>query len=345
MGGAANRTRAAGKTTATDPGVCPMRRARTAAIVRRVFRKIIAGCDGEASGQDALALASVLGRPARADVLAIGVYPDPLLPFPIVLSRHATMHEECERLLRADRDAIAPEARIRAVPSVSPALALRHAVEHEHADLLVLGSAHGTETGRVHAGRHARQLLHDAPCAVALTATGFATHPTELRRIVVGFDSSPEAAAALALARLLATAAGSRLHVLTAVDPMPPAASGGFAAMAYLAQDWDAIVELRRRQARALLDETIASADGIEAEVADGDPGMALCDASRTADLVIVGSRHWGPLARLVLGGTGEYVVRHAHCPVLLVPRHETETSQRTRDESVAGARSRPGSN
>jgi nucleotide-binding universal stress UspA family protein len=303
-----------------------------------MFSKLIAGFDGEASGRDALALASVLGHAVEADVFAVSVYPDPLMPFPIVLSPHATAHEECERLLRANRDQIAPEARIRAIPGVSPARALRHAAVQEHADLLVLGSASGATNTRVRAGRHARQLLHDSPCAVAIAPAGFASRPWELHRIVVGFDGSQESTDALDLARMLASVTHARLGVLTAIEAIPAIDAPELDAMADPPRDWDAVGELRRQRARELLDEAVSPADDVETEVVDGDPGQALRDASRSSDLLILGSRHWGPLARLVLGGTGEYVTRHAHCPVLMVPRRETEPSDTTHPGLTASA-------
>lgn len=300
----------------------------------RMFRKIIVGCDGKASGQDALALGHALNRLAHADLMAVGVYPDLMLPLPT----HSELLQDVEQLLRADRDAIAPEARIRAIASASPASALRHAVDYERAELLVLGSESGTENGRVRAGRHARQLLHDAPCAVALAPVGYASQPTELRRILVGFDGSTEAEDALARARLLATATGARLRVLTAVDPMPLADPPGFEAIAYRPEDWEKIAGIRRRQARALLDQAITGAAGVETDVIDREPGVALCEASLSADMLVIGSRHWGPLARFVLGGTAEYVVRHAHCPVLVVPRRGTRAVQRAPAETMAAA-------
>jgi nucleotide-binding universal stress UspA family protein len=303
-----------------------------------MFSKLIAGFDGQASGRDALALASVLGRAAQADVLAVGAYPDPLMPFPIVLSRHATAHEDCERQLRADRDQIAPEARIRAVPAVSPARALRHAAEKERADLLVVGSSAGTADAQVHAGRHGRQLLHDSPCAVAIAPAGFAKQPAEIRRIAVGFDGSPESGDALELGRTLASAAGARLRVITAVEAVPPIAAAQFDAMAVPPADWDAVVDVRRRHARELLDAAVPPSGDIDTEVVDEDPGPVLCEASRTCDLLIIGSRQWGPLARLVLGGTSEYVARHAHGPVLIVPRRDSEPSDTGDAELTASA-------
>jgi nucleotide-binding universal stress UspA family protein len=38
-------------------------------------------------------------------------------------------------------------------------------------------------------------------------------------------------------------------------------------------------------------------------------------------DLLVIGSRRWGPLARLLLGSTGEALARDAGCPLLVAPR------------------------
>ena len=62
-------------------------------------------------------------------------------------------------------------------------------------------------------------------------------------------------------------------------------------------------------------------ADG---EVVEGDPADELVRASAHADLVVVGSRGWGPARRVMAGSTAQRVVHDASCPVLVAPRGAT---------------------
>ena len=66
-------------------------------------------------------------------------------------------------------------------------------------------------------------------------------------------------------------------------------------------------------------------AEGVTSEVREGDPADGLVSAAIGADLLVVGSRRWGRLNRVVLGSTSEDLVALAPCSVLVVPRPESE--------------------
>lgn len=91
-----------------------------------------------------------------------------------------------------------------------------------------------------------------------------------------------------------------------------------------------------RRAALAEAEDAV-SALGVPAEVSAtvGDPGYELRALTETVDLVVVGSRRWGPLARLVNGGVGETLVADASSSVLIVPRPRSTRGKRTARAAV----------
>ncbi len=131
-------------------------------------------------------------------------------------------------------------------------------------------------------------------------------------KIVVGYDGSE--AAKRALERVVAVAPGkSEVVVVAVAEPYP---RSGITIPA----NFDPEEIMRRRED---LDEArnFLSSRGIVAEMlqARGDPAEVLVDASKDADLVIVGSRGLNRLQRLLLGSVSSKVVHEAACDVLVV--------------------------
>jgi nucleotide-binding universal stress UspA family protein len=208
--------------------------------------------------------------------------------------------------------------------STSAARALHEAAEAEDAGLLVVGSTRQGPVGRVLPGSTAERLMHGAPCPIAIVPAGW-KGGAGLRTIGVAYVGSEEGLEALRGAHALARRADATLRVLTAIkaglalyretDAQPGVQRGR-------AVD-DVEGELRVRAEDALRDATDAL-DGdvpIETDAFLEDPADVLIRVSENLDLLVCGSRGYGPLRAVLLGGVSRRVTTEAHCPVIALPR------------------------
>lgn len=131
-------------------------------------------------------------------------------------------------------------------------------------------------------------------------------------KIVVGYDGSEGGKRALDRAVSMAGDDG-RVVVVAAAESH---AQTGITEGAHLDPS-----EIERRQRDLDEAKSLLNARGVQAEAiaAQGDPGAVIVDASKDADLVIVGSRGLNPLQRLLLGSVSSKVVHRAECDVLVV--------------------------
>lgn len=283
-------------------------------------RKIIIGFERTPQGDDALALGAELGDALEAVILVATVMP---------WTSSAVAGQELERALEADsreafaiaRDRLRPrEVETRAVADPSPAAGLYRLAEAEYATLIVVGSSNRGPVGRVLPGSVAESLLHGAACAVAVAPRGFAESPDRhLRRIAVAFDGSPEAWAALETAIGIANRTHGTLGVLTVSEP-PALGSPSSVAVLNPAELGDVERREKERVLKLAL-QRVPPALHAEGRVLTGEPGPALAAAARDFDLIVTGSRGYGPLRRAILGSTSEKLIRAAPCPVLVPPR------------------------
>jgi nucleotide-binding universal stress UspA family protein len=206
-----------------------------------------------------------------------------------------------------------------ALDSSSAARGLHDLAEHEQADLIVVGSCHRGRVGRVLAGSVGERLLQGAPCAVAIAPRGFADREVESVGVVgVGYDGSPESKAALAGAAELARAAGASVRIVSLVKPPErllgeerPVPAGEWAYLATI-----------RRDLETAVDEALAEFPPdveVSAEVITG-PTESLGERE-DVDLLVIGSRGYGPMRRALLGSTSMPLVRHANYPLIVFAR------------------------
>ncbi len=283
-----------------------------------MFKRVVVGCDGTEGARDAVVLGAAIAAATGAGISLVGVHSTSLFPIPEETDRQ-TLRHHAEAILRKERELRAPGALVHTVVDFSVPRALRHYAEHWNADLVVLGSEPTTE-GHVSIGRRGRQLLYDAPFALAIAQRGLHQRDFKIATIGLGFDGETESRAALAMAAALGSAANAEISLMTVVEDHVPHLSGEWIAH----RGGHNVAELRETalaEASAAVKPLHVSSH-VEAVV--GDPGLQLRTLSENVDLIVVGSRRWGPFARLVAGGVGETLVSDASCSVLIVPRpHE----------------------
>lgn len=282
--------------------------------------RIAAGIDGFPEGRDAATLGRLLAEATGAELLLVAVHSVPLLPRPPELG-DARLRKESQRMLRELRDACAPGARTATATDHSVARSLQRVVQRHHRDLLIVGSSRQGPEGRVRIGKRTRQLLCHFESALAVAPRGLHKNPRPLRRIAVGYDGGPESNAALALAASIAVAAGAELRVQTVVDDRLPG-SAWSSLDDVLGLTWDEVIQAEMERIR---EQAVTAGQRTEARpdvaVTRGRPAGPLLAVSETVDLMVIGSRRWGPTARLLLGSTGEALMHDAACAVLAVPR------------------------
>ncbi len=139
-------------------------------------------------------------------------------------------------------------------------------------------------------------------------------------RVVVGIDGSPSSVAALEWAAHQAELTGATLEVIATWDW--PAAFG--VAFSYVPSNYNPSDDARQILDDAL--EGVRSAHpalSIRSIVLEGHPAPILVEASRGADLLVVGSRGHGEFAGMLIGSVSEHCVTNAHCPVLVLREQE----------------------
>ncbi|HEY0640634.1 MAG TPA: universal stress protein [Pseudonocardiaceae bacterium] len=288
---------------------------------------VVIGHDGGPSAPDALALGLRCATLTGARVLVAVVYPAPapIGPGRVDAEWVAERRGEAAVCLERAREQMiafgvpAGDVDFRAVASTSAAHGLSDLAEAERAGLVVLGSAARGEDGRTRAGSTAHRLLHGATSPVAVAPRG-----TRDRRwndppvIGVAYVDTPEARTALAVAADLATAAGATLRVCTVLAgeaPVLPWLIGTDAEHAFTATALDAFQGAVEAAIAGLPERLRATGEVLRGDVVD-----ALAELSGV-DLLVCGSRGYGPVRSVLLGGVSARLVRRARSPLVIVPR------------------------
>lgn len=284
------------------------------------------GFDAAEQSRDALHLGRALATPEGAALEVAVVLPRGRLPFEQAIAGGQLAEQLDEQLMdSAARELggvdFTPVRLDGALAGRSAARALYEYARDADADLIVVGSSHRGKLGRVLPGSVGESLLRGAPCAVAIAPRGYAhTEHSAIGLIGAAYDGSEEAKLALGEAERLAQIHGARLRVITVVP-----VRAAIVLQAELAIELGGAL---RREYQRILDEGISTLGGqtsAESVLKEGDPAANLADEGTGLDLLVIGSRGYGPLRSALVGGVSAQAIRSAPCPVLLTCRASDE--------------------
>lgn len=191
---------------------------------------------------------------------------------------------------------------------------LRHVFLGSTAERIVQHAACGVLVVR----EHEREFVRETGGAAKSKGT------IRLKKILVPLDFSDCSMVGLKSAVRFAQVWGAQLVTFNCV-PLQTFISYG----EYGGRDSTALIDYAQKAAREQMDEIVSSLKSqdivIEGVVELGAPAQAICDYARTheVELIITATHGSTGLTHVLLGSTAEHVVRHAHCPVIVMPSYQ----------------------
>lgn len=144
------------------------------------------------------------------------------------------------------------------------------------------------------------------------------TSGMSIQRVLIAVDGSEMSTRAVGIRVALASALGAQVAMVHAVNVTGAMAVEGGPPAAEMRQ-------ILLDDGKGILAQAAKDAPGVAVAhqfLREGAPGAEVCASARQwgADLIVIGTHGRGGLSRLLMGSTAEAVVRHAPCPVLVVP-------------------------
>ncbi|MEV2226091.1 universal stress protein [Nocardia vinacea] len=267
----------------------------------------------ETASQRGRRLRIVHGLDAAAAGAAYGIY-EVIVP-PVI---DAIRREGADMLRTARRLAHQVDPGLTVETELSEANPAHLLIELSEAAHLVAIGATGNGGTLSHLGSTLLAVAsHGRGAIVVVRDTGTEQQTRRVGPIVVGVDGGPASTAAVGAA---IAEASERRTQLVAIHAWSDLYYDRFAGLPYSISDRDA-----ETAGQAILAEQLAGWQEkypnvqVIRKVYLSGPRQALCEWSRSAQLLVVGSRGRGGFRALLLGSTSNALVQHAHCPVMVV--------------------------
>jgi nucleotide-binding universal stress UspA family protein len=283
---------------------------------------VVIGTDGSASGRAAVDAAARFPWPARAGAVLVVASRGVLewSPAGRALAQGAVQRVGARALRVLRRRWPAAQSRY---PLQSPSGALLAAARSARGGAIVVGSGGRGMLRRLLLGSVSRQVVQAAGCPVLVVKGRL----TRARRFTIGVDGSRHSRRAAEVVARLSVPAGGRVTLVSVIEPirvpsgglMPTRIGGALRAeAARLAAERRRRLEgaqrklgIRLRRAGWKVSEVVRTAAPLEGLLAEA-------KASR-ADVLVIGARGTGGIARLLLGSVAEGAMARAPMSVLVV--------------------------
>jgi nucleotide-binding universal stress UspA family protein len=285
--------------------------------------RIVVGVDGSAHADRALRWAAAEAQLRAAEVELVHSYVMPLHRPPLGTSSRALAEATMDQTVARNREAL---GQVKWSTTLVPVLgsSYAHALMEagDEADMVVLGSRGLGGFAELILGSTSCRTAGHAPCPVAvIRGEGEIPGRDGGRAIVVGVDGSRAARRAL---RWALDEAELRAAPLTVVHGYAAPTALRLSGAAHDRQRAQMRSAARERASglveRALATVGVPSGVQVDRILAAGSPADALLQAADSAALVVVGTRGYGALGRMVMGSVSHHVLTHAHGPVVVAP-------------------------
>lgn len=205
----------------------------------------------------------------------------------------------------------------------SPAWAILEMAAEQESDLIITGSQGRSAVSRVLLGSISQKVLTEARTSVRVARGSVQTDPS-IQRILIGYDGSDGAKAAVEAVAKRDWKAGAEIRLYSAVGPLSPSVIGQFAPMVSSAveESNSAEIEVLKEKAAAAMEILKGEDRTIDHIIRSGNPKRLLPDAADEwdADAIFVGANSFGSrLERVLIGSTSAAIAARANCSVEVV--------------------------
>lgn len=285
--------------------------------------RVVIGYDGSEASKDAVAFGLTWCRSTGDVPIVATVYPEehPLGIGQVDAEWTAYVREQAQIIQDKARASVGDAALYRNVASTSAAHGLADLAEDVEAVMVIMGTAEEIGAARALLGSSTERLLHGATVPVTVVPPGWRTSaPDQISRVGVAYIDTRDGREALRVAVRVAQRIPAQLTLYSVLGQSSERYSylvGRTDEEAFLDKARDSFGKAMEFAAAGVPPELEPRTVILEGAVVDSLAALGPDDV----DVLVCGSRGYGPVRRVLLGGVSSRLIRHAQLPVAVVPR------------------------